>query len=337
MKKKFLLTACLLFGLCQLLPAQQRKIYSVAFYNLENLFDTKDDPKVQDEDFLPDGRYHWTEERYRSKLKNMAKVLADLATAKTPEGPAFIGVAEVENAGVLDDLVSEPALSNRRLKYVHYDSPDERGIDCALLYNPALFSVQNSRYVLSRDSKGRVNETRGFLVVEGMLADEKVVIIVNHWPSRGGSEDALRVEAARQVREICDSILREDNDAKMIVMGDLNDDPWNNSLQVMRGRKWKNRVKKKEFYNPWWETLQDKKIGTLKYKDGWNLFDQILVSYELIADKKGLRYSDSEVFKRDYLIQQDTQYKGSPLRTFGGRRWLNGYSDHLPTIVYLTK
>lgn len=313
----------------------ERKLYSIAFYNLENLFDTIHDAGKNDHDFLPDGSYQWTAKKYESKLHNLSMVLGSLSRNLVPEGPAVIGVAEVENRRVLTDLVSQPAISN--YKFIHYEGPDKRGIDCALLYDPQQFTVTNSKLILSTPFEGdTVHLTRGFLIVDGRLADECVCVIVNHWPSRG-AKSPVRVHAAKQVKVLTDSLLREDKKLKLFVMGDMNDDPMDESMQTLGARKYISGMKAKQFYNPWWKTLEDKGVGTLLYRGKWNLFDQIVLSRPLVKTKKGLRYDHNEVFIRDYLIQQDGKYKGSPLRTHGGRVWLNGYSDHLPTIIYLKK
>ena len=299
--------------------AQGRKqtrfdLYSVAFYNLENLFDTIHDEGKNDHDFLPDGRYAWGTKKYEAKLKNLARVLSELSRNEVPQGPACIGVAEVENRRVLDDLLAQPALS--QYKYVHYEGPDKRGIDCALLYDPAQFQVNCSRLVLSKPFQGDTTHlTRGFLIVDGELAGKRLCLIVNHWPSRG-ADSPVRVHAARQVKALKDSLFREDRKLKLVVMGDLNDDPMDESLQELGARKHPKDVKKREFYNPWWETLEDDGIGTLCYRGKWNLFDQILITRPLLKARRGLRYEGHEVF---------------------GRKWLNGYSDHLPTIIYLKR
>lgn len=313
----------------------ERRLYSVAFYNLENLFDTIHDAGKNDYDFLPGGSYKWTSEKYEAKLKNIARVLGELSRERVPQGPAFIGVAEVENDRVLNDLLKQPAVS--QYKYIHYEGPDKRGIDCALLYDPNQYEVTRSKLVLSQPYQGDTTHlTRGFLIVDGRMAGERVCVIVNHWPSRG-AESPVRVHAARQVKALADSLRREDKKLKLIVMGDMNDDPMDESMKTLGARKYRKDVKKTEFYNPWWETLEDKGIGTLLYRGKWNLFDQIVLSKPLLKKRKGLRFDDNQVFLRDYLIQQDGKYKGSPLRTHGGRTWLNGYSDHLPTIIYLRK
>lgn len=330
-----LLTCCLGWMVSSAQTTSQEQLYSVAFYNLENLFDTLHDAGKNDYDFLPDGKYKWTAEKYEAKLKNMAKVLAELSRERVPQGPAVIGVAEVENQRALTDLLKQTPIANYR--FIHEEGPDRRGIDCALLYDPAQFKVNHSKLVLSTPFQGDTTHlTRGFLIVDGELAGERLCIIVNHWPSRG-AKSPVRVHAANQVKALKDSLMHINRKLKIIIMGDLNDDPMDESLQALGSRKFIKEVKKGEFYNPWWETLEDKGIGTLLYRGKWNLFDQILVNKTLLKKRKGLHYESSEVFLREYLIQQDGKYKGSPLRTHGGRTWLNGFSDHLPTIIYLKK
>lgn len=327
-----------LFALAWLMAGAQQsdsRLYSVAFYNLENLFDTIHDAGKNDADFLPAGKYKWTAQKYEAKLKNMAQVLGELSREKVPQGPAVIGVSEVENARALTDLLKQPSISHYR--FIHQEGPDRRGIDCALLYDPAQFEVNHTKLVLSEPFQGdTIHLTRGFLIVDGNLAGERLCIIVNHWPSRG-AKSPVRVHAARQVKALKDSLMRQDRKLKLIVMGDLNDDPMDESLRELGARKFPKQVKKREFFNPWWEILEDHGVGTLLYRGKWNLFDQILISKPLLKGRRGLKYDHSEVFCRDYLIQQSGKYKGSPLRTHGGLTWLNGYSDHLPTIIYLRK
>ena len=326
--------ACLLAQGCM---KNRPELYSVAFYNLENLFDTIHDEGKEDYDFLPDGRYTWGAKKYEAKLKNLAKVLSELSRDRVAQGPACIGVAEVENSRVLDDLLGQSALA--QYKYVHYEGPDGRGIDCALLYDPARFQVDHSALVGYAPLEGDTArfQTRGFLVVDGKLAGERLCFIVNHWPSRGNGEE-YRIHAAKQVKALKDSLFRDDPHLKLLVMGDLNDDPMDESLQALGARKDITEVGEREFYNPWWATLEDDSIGTLCYRGRWNLFDQIVLTRPLLdAQGGGLHYVDHEVFRPDYLFQHDEKYEGYPLRTHGGRKWLNGYSDHLPTIVYLEK
>lgn len=311
----------------------EKPLYSVAFYNLENLFDTLHDAGKNDADFLPGGRYGWNSYKYSHKLRNMARVICELGKERVPRGAALVGVAEVENSRVLSDLTREPAISHYR--FVHHEGPDRRGIDCALLYDPAQFKVNHSLLVPSEPFNGDTTHlTRGFLIVDGELAGNHVCVMVNHWPSRG-AESPVRVHAARQVKALADSLVRADKRLKLIVMGDLNDDPMDESVMVLGQKKQAEKTRKREFYNPWWEMLEDRGIGTLCYRGKWNLFDQILLNGRLTRARRGLAYEAHEVFRPAYLFQTEEKYKGTPLRTHGGRKWLNGYSDHLPTIVYL--
>lgn len=336
MKRLLLLLAvcCCLVG-SAMAQTKERRLYSVAFYNLENLFDTIHDAGKLDADFLPDGKYRWGSRKYQSKLKNMARVLSDLGRERTPQGPAFIGVSEVENVRVLDDLIAQPSI--RQYKYVHHEGPDRRGIDCALLYDPNQYAVRRTVLVPSIPYQGdTVHLTRGFLVVEGELAGETMCVIVNHWPSRG-ADAPVRAHAALQVKALKDSLMRAHKKLKLVVMGDFNDDPMDQSLKLLPGRKYEREVKRHDLYNPWWSMLEDEGQGTLQYKGKWNLFDQILLSRPLLTGRKGLRYECHEAFRAPYLFEQSGKYKGSILRTHAGRKWLNGYSDHLPVIVYFHK
>ncbi|WP_321437977.1 endonuclease/exonuclease/phosphatase family protein [uncultured Bacteroides sp.] len=337
--KKLLIVLNLLLLLSLSSNAQGKKyaLYSAAFYNLENLFDYTHDQGKDDYEFLPDGKNEWDSIKYVSKLHNMAQVISQLARDKQPEGPAFIGVAEVENRKVLEALVKQPALASTGYQFVHYEGPDKRGIDCGLIYNPALFQVTTSKLDLYVNPNDTVHKTRGFLIVSGILANEKVTVIVNHWPSRGADSPA-RVLAGQQVRVIKDSLLTADPASKVIIMGDMNDDPMDESMSQALGAKREIKdVEQGGLYNPWWNTLA-KGMGTLTYRGKWNLFDQIVVSSNLLGDDRStLKFCQNEIFYRDFMIEQEGKYKGSPKRTFGGSTWLNGYSDHLPTIIYLIK
>jgi hypothetical protein len=237
-------------------------------------------------------------------------------------------------------LVKQPSIAKRSYQIVHYDSPDRRGVDVGLLYNPRLFTVSNSKSYRLR-TEDSTFLTRDQLMVSGYLLGEKIHVIVNHWPSRTGGEmrsQPKRNAAAGLTRSIVDSLFKVDPKAKVIVMGDLNDDPYNESCATILGAKKEAAdVKPKELYNVFWKTL-DKGIGSLSYNDQWNLFDQIILSHELVnGDKSKLTFWKGDVFYRNFLIQQEGRYKGTPLRTHAGGVWLNGYSDHLPTMVYLVK
>lgn len=317
----------------------QFQLYSVAFYNLENLFDTEDDPTILDDDFTPKGSYAWTETKYRKKLSNMAFVINRLAKEHTSYGPAIIGVSEVENRKVLEDLINTDELAKVGYGIVHYDSPDRRGIDVALLYNPTLFTLTSSKiypYILPQDSTFK---TRDQLLVSGILAGEPFHVIVNHWPSRSGSKSSeLREFGASISKHIADSIYNADPDAKIVIMGDLNDDPTDPSCRiVLNAKKEQSEVEEGGLFNPFWK-LYERGIGSLFYQGSWNLFDQIIVSNSLANPKENtLRFWKAEVFNRDFLIQKEGQRKGYPFRTFTGNRFQNGYSDHFPTLIYMIK
>lgn len=343
-KRVWVLTVALLA--VSALSAQKKfSVYGVGFYNMENLFDTCHDEGKRDYEFLPTGSYRWNGMKYTHKLHNMARALADLGTDVLPNvGCAFVGLAEVENHKVLDDLTAQPQLAQRGYRYVHVEGPDRRGIDCALLYNPSLFSVRTVKLVpyiqtLAKDSDFL---TRGFLTICGTLAGEPVAVVVCHLPSRF-SDSFYREQGARQIRAIKDSLLREDSSCKVLVMGDMNDDPIDKSIcEALGGKGQIDEVGNDEMYNPWYNILVKEGVGTLFYQGAWNLFDQILLSPNLLnrqgtKDFATLKYWKHQIFKRDYLFQTEGKYKGSPKRTTAGGVWLDGFSDHLPVAVYLVK
>jgi hypothetical protein len=316
------------------------QVSCVAFYNLENLFDTINNINVNDEEYTPDGPMKWGTMKYTAKLQHMSYAISQIGLEYSPQGIALIGVSEIENRGVLEDLVKQPDLAKRSYQIVHYDGPDRRGVDVGLLYNPKLFIVTNSKsYRLhTADTTFR---TRDQLMVSGYLQGEKVHVIVNHWPSRTGGEEISRPKrnaAAALTRSIADSLFSADPKAKIIIMGDLNDDPFNESCATILGaKKDLNELKDGQLYNTLWKTL-DKGIGSLAYADQWNLFDQIIVSSEIAhSDPSKLKLWKAEVFNKPFLTQQEGRYKGTPFRTHSGGAWTNGYSDHYPTLIYLVK
>ena len=355
MKKTFLILAVLLLIGVTGAKAQQKQyqLYGIGFYNLENLFDTCHDVGHNDYEYLPDGANRWTGLKYTHKLRNMAQVLAEMGTDKIPLGCAAIGVSEVENAKCLTDLCEQEPLKARNMQFVHIEGPDQRGVDCALLYNPRLFKVNDVKlvpyvYVKPEDS---LRATRGFLTVKGTLAGEDVAIIVNHLPSRFAGS-FYREEGGRQIRLVKEELLCENPNVKLFIMGDMNDDPQDKSMSEALGavRKIKD-VEDGGLWNPWWDVLASG-TGTLQYDGGWNLFDQIIVSQTLLDTKhmksgkpvdlnkidcSKLRYFAHQIFRRDYLFQREGRYKGNTKRTHAGGVWLDGYSDHLPTVVYVVK
>lgn len=333
----FFLTSQFSFG-----QKKNYQIDAIAFYNLENLFDTINDPNKKDEEFLPTGDFHYTSKVYKNKLHNLATVLSQIAIDKIPDGPAFFGVSEIENEQVLKDLIQEPELKNRKLKIVHFESPDLRGIDVGFLYNPKFFKVLNAEPLKVDISKNGSNDfTRDVLYVMGLLNGDTVHVMVNHWPSRLGGESASmwkRKLAASVCKKRADSILKLSPQAKIIIMGDLNDDPIDPSVAQVIGAQEKDKaIKSGHFFNPW-IAYYKKGIGTLGYNDSWNLFDQIIISNAFITPVKGTwQFYMAEIFNRPFMKTQSGQYAGYPHRSFSNGNWIDGYSDHFPTYIYLIK
>lgn len=325
-------------------PGKDYKVASIGFYNLENLFDTIDSPTTNDVDFLPQGRLAWNTERYLSKQANMAKVISQLATELSPDGVALLGVAEIENRKVLEDLVAQPELKDRKYQIVHYESPDERGIDVGLLYQPKYFQVLGSRAapVALKDPKtGVVDYTRDILYVAGKFDGEPIHVMVGHWPSRRGGEAGsgwMRAAAAGVCKHLADSIQAVDPDAKIVIMGDLNDDPDNKSLtQVLKARRSADNLKAGELYNPMYDFYKEGN-GTLAYKDSWDLFDQMIVSKGLVNKAAGgWQLYKAHIFRQPWLLQTEGAFRGYPYRTYVGDIFINGYSDHLPVYLFLLK
>lgn len=315
-------------------------VHAIAFYNLENLFDTEDDPdNPGDDEFLPGASYNWTQEKYEKKLDNMAQVISQLGRQHSPQGAAVIGVSEVENRRVLEDLVRRPAIAHMGLQIVHQDSPDRRGVDVALLYNPAIF-MMTDYFVNPYYNPARPDyKSRDQLWVSGLLDGEIINVCVNHWPSRYGAKSSeMREAAAANVKSVVDSLYNRNPDSKIIIMGDLNDDPVDRSTRVVLDAKRHAReVPEGGLFNPMWKLYSDG-IGSLAYQGKWSLFDQIIISRPLLGDDYSeLRYWKVEIFNRDFLIQKEGKNKGYPLRTFSNNTFINGYSDHFPVLVYLIR
>ncbi|MCH5214778.1 MAG: endonuclease/exonuclease/phosphatase family protein [Muribaculaceae bacterium] len=329
--------------LAMLLPSfanaqKKQMMFGVAFYNLENLFDTiPNNPYGRDLEYTPGGDNHWDSRKYLSKIKNMSYAISQLKTDYTPEGPAVIGCSEVENLGVLQDLVAADAIKDWNLQIIHHDSPDRRGIDVSLLYNPKFFKpIHVTNHYLDIGYP-----TRDQMCVVGLLGGCRTAIIVNHWPSRRGGEVASspgREKAAALTRHICDSLYQIDPNMGVVIMGDLNDDPYNKSVaEVIGAVKNISDCHEGGYFNPFWKKYDDG-IGSYIYRGGWDLFDQIIVNYNLVKGLNGLTYKNCKVWNDiPALIQQEGQYKGYPLRTFSAGKWTNGYSDHLPTEIFLVR
>lgn len=341
MLKKLLVGALILIASVPVLQAQGgMQAAGIAFYNLENLFDTiPNNPLGRDLEYTPGGQNKWDSRKYFNKLHNLAYAISQFTTKTTPHGPAIIGVSEVENRGVLEDLVSQPELKAWNLQICHHDSPDRRGIDVGLLYNPRYFSVEN---VTNHRLTAIPFATRDQMCVVGKLLGQRIAIIVNHWPSRlGGQEQSSpnREAAAALCREIADSLWNVDPAMGVIIMGDLNDDPQDKSCaKVLAAKKKPGDAAAHGFYNPFWKMLDDG-IGTLAYKSSWNLFDQIIISGNLVNDTKETdwHFYRSIVHNHDFLRDTEGNRQGYPRRTFASGSYLNGYSDHFPTEIILVR
>ena len=344
--KRYLAFFAIMLTMVLAASGQKRfSVYAVGFYNLENLFDTCHDEGKNDYEFLPSGSYHWDGLKYSHKLKNMSQALSDMGTSMLPGvGCAIIGVSEVENAKVLTDLCNQPALKTRGYQFCHIEGPDKRGVDCALLYNPKFFTVEDVKLVpyVPTEKQDSGFKTRGFLTVTGQLAGEPIAVIVCHLPSRF-SGSYYREVGAEQAKAVKDALLAENPKRKVMVMGDMNDDPNNRSMyDILRGKEEIAKVGEGDMYNPWYNILVKQGTGTLMYQGSWNLFDQILLTPIMLnpagsSDYRELKYLKNEIQRMPYLFQTEGAYKGSTKRTTAGGVWLDGYSDHLPVCVYLVK
>lgn len=344
MKKLFFISALVLiasFAVAQSQQSQkQYQVCGVAFYNLENLFDTINANGTYDHEYSPAGAKKWDGRKYWAKINNMSYAISQLTTTHTPNGPAIIGVSEIENESVLRDLVKADPIKKWHLQVVHHDSPDRRGVDVALLYNPRYFRMLNVTNHRLKIEGYETFRTRDQMCVTGILLGDTVSVIVNHWPSRMGGQGQsayLRDAAAALSKQIADSVWAVNPNQSVIVMGDLNDDPFDNSCaNVLGGKKKKEDAEMQGFYNPFWRLI-DKGIGSLGYKGSWNLFDQIIVSGDLLREGNGLKYWNCLVHNLDFLTGKEGNRQGYPLRTFASGVYLNGYSDHYPTQVFLVK
>ena len=313
----------------------------IPFYNLENLFDTIPNNALgRDQEFTPGGSRQWNGQKYWSKIHNLAQAISHFTTKGTPNGPAVIGVSEIENRSVLEDLVKDPQIAKWNLQICHHDSPDKRGVDVGLLYNPKMFKLEN---VTNHRLAEVPFATRDQMCVVGTIGGQRMAIIVNHWPSRlGGQEKSSpnREAAARLCMAISDSLWKVDPNIGVIIMGDLNDDPMDPSCAKVIGAKPKLKdVQAHGFYNPFWKMLDDG-IGTLAYKSSWNLFDQIILSGNLAESKDQdgkWMFDRSIVHNYDFLRDTEGSRQGYPKRTYSAGVFLNGYSDHFPTEVILKR
>lgn len=343
MKKLFFVFNLLLISFLSFSQKNNYRVSLIGFYNLENLYDTVNNPMVDDEEFLPNSARQYNSHIYLDKLDRLSDVVSQMGTDITPDGLALLGVAEIENDTVLTDLARTPKLAKRKWKFVHYDSPDRRGVDVALFYNPKYFSVLHSEPLFVQLPGGSKDAffTRDILYVKGILDGDTIHVFVNHWPSRSGGEERsipARAAAAGTAKKRIDSLMAINPATKVVLMGDLNDDPVSPSLTKIIGAKGKmSDVKENEMFNPWYD-MYKKGIGTSPYQDAWGLFDQVLVSGGwLNKDQSGYHYSKQVLFNREFLVQKTGKYRGYSKRTWDGITYNYGYSDHFPVYVMMLK
>lgn len=312
----------------------RHNMQTVAFYNIENLFDLRDSKFTNDNDFLPESVKRWTYKRYKNKLRKIGFAISNIGRQETGKHPAIVGLAEVENAKVLEDLLDSKHLDDLNYDYVHFDSLDERGIDVAMIYDTNVFEVLHTETftVNLTDEDGSPDYTRDILLVGGNLDGEKVYFIVNHWSSRreGQKETEFkRLAASKKVSEIISSLTQDNENAKIMVLGDFNDTPQNESLKRL--------VTDHSLFNPF-ETLRSFTRGTVKHKRQWFVFDQILISTNFFkSSKKQFEFFKAEIFDADFLKQFKGYFKGAPFRTYVGKKYKGGYSDHFPVYAILKK
>ncbi|MFD0795971.1 endonuclease [Maribacter chungangensis] len=309
------------------------QLFTIAFYNLENLFDAENSKHTLDDDFTPTGFKQWTEKRYKSKCKKLARTILDIGKKENKYPPVLVGVSEVENQTVIKDLIGTTPLESLKYNFVHYESPDERGIDTALLYNPKYFRMISSEALplIVDNLNGDRDTTRDILYVKGTLNNEPVHVFVNHWPSRRDGGDVTeykRLIAAKVIKEKMKKIEITEISPNYMVMGDFNDDPTSKSIQSL--------LEGTTLYNPMEKLHFPKQRGSANYKNTWSLFDQILISHNFLNYEKGTHsFSKADIFDASFLKEKIGKYKGNPHRTYAGSKYLGGYSDHFPVYIVM--
>lgn len=335
----------LLFLFCEPddMTVKQFTVRTVAFYNVENLFDTINDTLVYDDDKTPTGKDQWTTERYMKKIANISGVLSEIGLDLTGTSPDIIGLCEVEKQEVVEDLIHHPKLINKNYGIVHMDSPDERGIDVALIYKKSVFIPTSfySHRLLLLDARQERDYTRDQLVVGGRLDNTPIHLIINHWPSRSGGEARsrpARIAAARLNKRIIDSIFSIAPGSRIIVMGDFNDNPTDDSLKkVLGARANTDSLGPEELFNPM-ESLYKKGHGSLAYRDEWSLFDQILLTGNWVTrTENNFSFWKVGIYNPSFLITQNGRFKGYPYRTYAGGAYSGGFSDHFPVYIAMIK
>jgi predicted extracellular nuclease len=304
--------------------------YVVAFYNLENFFDTKNNPYSLDDDFTPQGFKKWNDKKFYKKTSKLARAIAHIGKNDSEVPAVLLGIAEVENSDVIEKLLKTKELRDIAYDYVHFDSPDERGIDTGLIYHKEYFEVLNAMTIplLINGENGERDLTRDILYVHGKLNQEEMHVFVNHWPSRrdGADETAYkRIAAANTIINKVQEIRESDPKSNFIIMGDFNDDPRSESIKTL--------MNTGLFINPMTQLLSPNG-GSANYKGKWSLFDQIMISHNFLDyDSGNHSFKQAHIYNPEFLKEWKGRYKGNPFRTYAGKKYLGGYSDHFP--VYL--
>jgi len=340
----FIILTVLLIGSTAFSQEKKYQIRTVAFYNLENLFDTINNTAKNDE-ASPMMELKGNKSKvYWDKIDKLGKVLSQIGKEKAKNSPTLIGVVEIENDTVLKDLVAGKFLKDKRYEFVHYESPDKRGIDVGLLYQPRYFKpVHHKSYELKIfDTEGKRIFTRDQLLVSGYLDGEMIHVIVNHWPSKRGGTRSIpfREKAAALNLKIMKEIREKEPNAKIITMGDFNDDPIETGFKkIIKTKRKKKKVKVNDIYNPF-EDMFARGFNTAGYRDNIHLFDQILISSQLLTNSKDFstyKMLKAGIYNPKYLINSKGRYKGYPFRSFSYGTYTGGYSDHFPVYMYLIK
>ncbi|MEZ4801384.1 MAG: endonuclease [Gelidibacter sp.] len=312
--------------------SSESHIHTIAFYNTENLFDVFADERTNDNDFLPISAKNWTQQRYEKKIYKLGSVISKIGFESIQKPPVLVGLAEVENDTVLQDLIGGEDLKSYNYGFVHYDSPDERGIDVALLYNKDEFEVESSKAfpIYIEDESGKRDFTRDILLVTGCLNNHKIHVLVNHWPSRHEGKDETdykRIIAAAQLSEIISYLTNEDSNTQIVVMGDFNDNP--NSQSIM------NLKNDNGLYNTM-EAVWSYSRGSVNHNFAWIQFDQIFLTHNFV-DKNDMRFKliKADIFDEKFLTQYNGKFKGQPYRTYVGKKYKGGFSDHFPVYIQI--
>ncbi|OFX76319.1 MAG: hypothetical protein A2X12_09200 [Bacteroidetes bacterium GWE2_29_8] len=317
----------------------QNRIITIASYNVENIFDTINQPNNDDE-FTPDGKNKWTQKRYNKKINDIAYVISEIGKELSNKAPDIIGLCEVENRTVVKDIIATETLKKYNYQILHFDSPDKRGVDVAMIYNPLIFKLINCIPITLTIPEKKDFYTRDMLLATGNIESQTFHFIICHWPSRRGGEKkskTLRIAAAQLCKKTVDSLITINPNANIVIMGDFNDNPDNESIyKFLNAKKDSIKLKPNELYNTSFG-IYEQGVGSLAYQDTWSLFDQIIINQNLINNDSGYKYLKTKIFNQSFLQQKEGRFKGYPWRTYIGRNYSGGYSDHFPAYMFLAK